>query len=675
MPYLNSEDLTIERSCDNIIIKSPFWSVRHDIDRGGALADLTFTNGKVGNILVEPFSIVLDHLSDLASRQTQFSIGENKDGIELLFDGPLCDSQGRTSDVLFQTRYFYSPYFVRREVRLKLPSGIRARLLCPLGVKLSSALTHWSAAHDPITKRGRAERILGPHYEQDDGEVPSVPGLFFQDARPAGWASLYIPGAEGIQVAPTGALGPWDAPGGTVGQGDFRLVVEESAIGMHLDALSLLEAASLPSELVFAAFVTFVNLPATQPIPLRTVMVGNPPFPDDVLLKAWAESGVQLITIMEGAGWGSVQKGSGGPSNTEVTGWSHGTDRFWRMGNYPCYRDKDDMEDLDRLISSSHKYGMRIVPYTCPTELHPEVQSFAENVHEWHQAAIPGGGAIYHAAGKSTGGCYGALMCTDSAGWLNEYFGYVKTLLKSHNFDGIYVDNVWKNTCYNTEHGPSHHSGLDGLWEVLKKVRDYFGADKLLIIHNGEQNFLATTNNLADMVVTLEGIAWTQHFRYDLTSISRTVRAFPACRLSIVPCSTWYRVPTPLAPQTGLRDGIAKGLLLGTIPYSYAWWETGWGYKDSWEAINDPRGLYEAFRRLSSFDLGGLKFDDCFSGTVITNHPLVLGARYYGQGRQVLVVANVSEHDQEDIQWQVAEASGFIERLLADEYRLIEMKP
>lgn len=672
MPYRSSQDLTIERSSNNIKITSPFWSLVHDVNRGGALTNLRFANGKLGEILVEPFGIILDDLSDLSSRDTKVSITESKNGIELLFEGFLNNSVGRPSPVSFGTRYSYTPYFMRREVRLKLPAACKAKRLSPLSVRLVSALTHWSAAHDTVTKPGRAERILGPHYEQEDGEVPSVGGLIFQDARPAGWVSAYLPGAEGIQIAPTGDLSHWDAPGGIVGLGDYRLMLEHGGLSMHLDALSAIEPMSLLSELVFAAFITFVNLDGTERTPLRTVMVGNPPFPADEQLKTWADSGVQLITIMEGAGWGTIQKGSDGPSNTEVTGWTHGTDRFWRMGNYPCYREKHDMDDLDRLIRSSHHYGMSIIAYTCPTELHPEVPSFAENVHEWHQSAIPGGGAIYHPAGKSAGGCYGALMCPDSTSWRRHYLAYVNTLLMNHHFDGIYVDNVWKNTCYNMRHGPPHHSGLDGMWTLLKDLRDHLGSQKLLVIHNGEQNFLATTNNLADMIVTLEGIAWLKHFRYDLRAIYRTVRAFPACAVSIVPCSTWYRVPGSLPPQTGLRDGIAKALLLGAIPYSYAWWETAWGYHNWREAIEDPRGLYEAFRKLRSLKLEGLKFEDCFNTSVHTNHQLVKGARYYGNGRQVVIIVNVSEHDQEEIHWQSGGIAGSIDHLPADEYRFIE---
>ena len=72
-------------------------------------------------------------------------------------------------------------------------------------------------------------------------------------------------------------------------------------------------------------------------------MVGNPPFPADGLLRAWSQSGVELIVIMEGASW----VGS--------------TDRYWRVGTYPCYRETRDMRDLDRLIRSAHRFGMRTV--------------------------------------------------------------------------------------------------------------------------------------------------------------------------------------------------------------------------------------------------------------------------------------------------------------------------
>jgi hypothetical protein len=343
------------------------------------------------------------------------------------------------------------------------------------------------------------------------------------------------------------------------------------------------------------------------------------------------------------------------------------------VGTYPCYHDARDMRDLDRLIRSAHRFGMRIIPYTCPTYLHPEAPIFHRRVHEWYQAPVPDGQIVYHPAGKSAGGCYGALMCPDSVGWRGYYLRRVRRLLARHHFDGLYLDNVWKAPCHNTAHGSGCHGGLDGLWQVVGDARKLLGTDRLMVIHNGEFHFQAVSNNFADMIVTLEGIPLRMDFRYELSSIASAVRGFPSCRVAIVPRSVWYRIPAPLPKRLGLRDGIAKALLLGTVPYSYAMWETRWGYKDHRECLRDPRGIYAAFRKLKSLKLEGLKFEDCFCSGVRSRPRGVRGACYHGEGRSVVLVANISGRTQRNIRWSYQDRSGTMASLASDEYRFIEL--
>ncbi len=600
MPYADPKSLSLERAGNRLTVRSPFWSVTHDLDRGGVPADIRFVHGLPGNILREPIAP--------ATGRTPVRIGRQADGVELRFT---------------HATYRYTPYWVRWE----------GRRVTSWHARFDNRFTHWGAAHDPETKPGRIHHLFGPHYDQVDDAVPSKPGTFFRDPRTAGWMNLFRLGGEGISISPTGGLSGWGA---------CRMERDRRGTSLQCDARS--------GRGSFAAYITLANLPAARPPPLRTVMVGNPPFPTDALLRAWAKNGVQLIVIMEGASW----VGS--------------TDHYWRVGDYPCYHDRLDMRDLDRLIRSAHRFGMRIIPYTCPTYLHPEVPIFHRRVREWHQASVPGGQVIYHPAGKSAGGCYGALMCADSASWRDYYFRHVKTLLTRHDFDGLYLDNVWKAPCHNPAHLPGRHGGLDGLWEVVGRVRHWLGPDRLMVIHNGEFLFQATSNNFADMIVTLEGIPLMKNYRYDFNAIARCVRAFPACRVSIVPRSIWYRVPPPLPKRLGLQDGIAKALLLGTVPYSYAMWETRWGYKDHQECLRDPRGIYAVFRKLKSLRLDGLGFDDG-----VQARPRGVGAACWrGDGRQVVVLSNISGRPQRNIRWQYGGQRGNISLLGVDEFRFIE---
>ncbi|MBI4025291.1 MAG: hypothetical protein HY360_09950 [Verrucomicrobia bacterium] len=620
MPYVDPKSLTLERHGRRLIVRNPFWSVTHDLDHGGAPVDIRFVRGTTGNILRAPIATRVDGRADADESRSAVQVKRLADGFELRFTNRLA-----------RAVYRYTPYWIRREVRLNIAAG----RVTPLVTRFDDRFTHWGAAHDPATKPGRLQSLLGPHYDQVDGTVPAKQGAFFRDPRTAGWMNLFRLGGEGISVSPTGNLAAW---------GECRMARDPAGTSLQYEA----RTGELLRQPVFATFITLVNLTAVRPPPLRTVMVGNPPFPADHLLRAWAKTGVELIVIMEGASWVG------------------GTDRYWRVGDYPCYHDPRDMRDLDRLIRSAHRFGMQIIPYTCPTYLHPEVPIFHRHAHEWRLAPFPNAQVIYQPAGKSPGGCYGALMCPDAAAWREYYIRHVKTLLAKHDFDGLYLDNVWKWPCFNTDHGPAQHGGLDGMWEVVGCVRRWLGTDRLMVIHNGEFLFQATSNNFADMIVTLEGIPLMKNFRYDLTSISRYVRAFSACGVSIVPRSIWYKIPPPLPKRLGLHDGIAKALLLGTVPYSYAMWETRWGYKDFWECLRDPRGIYAAFRKLKSLKLDGLRFENSVKGGIGR-------ACYRGNDRRVVLVANVSGRPKQNIRWRCDEQSGVIRSLHADEYRFIEL--
>jgi hypothetical protein len=311
MPFVGASSFSADRRGRNVIVRSPFWSVTHDLDRGGAPVAIRFAHGGDGNILTRPLHTRVDEWSDVDESVAAPRLVRTPDGIRLTF-------RGRR----FSCLYDYTPYWIRREMRVRVPSGAKLRDIRALAATFDDPFTHWSASHDPRTKSGRAARLLGPHYDGDDGEIPEGRGVFFEDPHPAGWASLYRLGGEGIQISPAGALDAWDSP----------FAMRRTGRGIEIDFGGNPSARGEADELVFAAFVTLCNLPAHQPRPLRTVMVGNPPFPSDQILRAWARSGVQLIVIMEGASWGRLSGPHDDRADLEYRGWGLGRDRFWRTG-------------------------------------------------------------------------------------------------------------------------------------------------------------------------------------------------------------------------------------------------------------------------------------------------------------------------------------------------------
>ena len=400
-------------------------------------------------------------------------------------------------------------------------------------------------------------------------------------------------------------------------------------------------------------------------------MVGNPPFPSDRLLDAWARSGVELVMIMEGTRW--LGRRDDLPGGTGF--WRPDTDRYWRMGAYTPYRDPADRRDLVRLVSSAHRLGMKVVPYTAPAEINPELPAFGRNFRQWRQQTVPGGGTVYHPTGNYPGAVWGALVCPDCPGVRRYYLGFVKRYLHDYDFDGIYVDLASKVYCHNTAHGPARHGGMDGLWDALRRAREFLGPDKLLVAHNGDCNMMVALNNLADAAVTMEALNSAKDWRWNLRVIRPYIRAFPACPVLMIPKYQWYWTGTRAA-RTALADGVAKGALLGSVPFELDLYfePPKWGYRDAYAALRDPQGLWAMFRKLKALRLEGLRFDDCYSGAVRTNRRGVLGARYRNGRRQIIVLANIADRTVRNIQWRCGPHRGALPGLRPAEYRFIVVR-
>jgi hypothetical protein len=701
MPYVNASEIRLDRRDNLLIVRSPFWTVTHDLARGGAVVDIRFAHGREGNILRSPMATFVDGLSDLACPDAKATHRRRPDGVELVVEGALADKNGKASSARFKTTYIYTPYSIRREIALRLPAGTKAKTVSPLCLSLDDRFTHYSAGLDPHSQSVSYESGLGPCWTGAIQPIPSR-GAFFRDSWPPGWVTFHRPGGEAIQIVPSGDLSVWDAPaakgghnssdvarrpslaaasGGDGqgwpppiiegGQGRFTLARARGGFKVEMSSLHVAKAAALPGELVFAASIGLVNLPSAHPATMRMSMIGNPPFPSDALLKAWKRSGTEVLVIMEGVRWNGRREDSPGGDGY----WRSGTDRYWRMGGYPPYSAPADMRDLARLVKSAHRLGMKVVPYTAPAEIHPEVGVFNKSIQEWRQQVVPDGGTVFHSTGCYPGAVWGALVCPDSKGMQDFYLDFVKKYVRNHNFDGIYVDLASKVNCYNTLHGPAHHGGIDGLWDVLGKAREFLGPDKIIVGHNGNSNMMVTLSNLCDAVVTMEMFNGPKVWNWDLDIVHSYIRAFPACPVLMIPDYRWFWTTTKRARAgRALEDGIAKSVLLGSALFHldvyFDPWK--WGYRDGAASVRDPRSLWAMFHRLKAMNLEGMQFDDYQTKVVRTNRPGVLGARYHDSKRQVIVLANISNKPQRNIRWQCDGASGQVPMLEAKGYTFIE---
>jgi hypothetical protein len=193
----------------------------------------------------------------------------------------------------------------------------------------------------------------------------------------------------------------------------------------------------------------------------------------------------------------------------------------------------------------------------------------------------------------------------------------------------------------------------------------------MIVAHNGDCNMMVALSNMADSVVTMEFLNG-QSLALDLRTIHPYIRAFPASPVLMIPNYRWYWQASATSREM-MEDAIAKGALLGSCPFhlDIYYHPEGWGYADALAGTRDPRGIWGAFRRLKDMDLRSMKFDDCYSGAVKVDRKAVLGARYRGKGRQIVVIANLSGRKQRNLRWKCDGAAGEIAQLAQREFTFV----
>src|SRR5688572_33264219 len=122
MPYVPPESLRVRRHAQFVTVESPFWTVVHDTARGGVPVDIRFTHGLAGNVLREPLVSTVGERSDANDRDSRLRVRRKGPSIDIEFTGSLTGPGRRHADgIEYRALYEYTPYWVRRELRLRFP--------------------------------------------------------------------------------------------------------------------------------------------------------------------------------------------------------------------------------------------------------------------------------------------------------------------------------------------------------------------------------------------------------------------------------------------------------------------------------------------------------------------------------------------------------------------------
>jgi hypothetical protein len=633
--------LAVRRDGRRILIESPHWTVAHDADAGGAVVEMRVRHGSNRNLLRAPILAAVDQWSEGRAESPQLLIEESGASVDLTCCGRLADAAGAPGPVEYVHRIHYTAYAAQHSLTLAFLERVPVRRLCALTLAAASGLNTYSYGSTDYDKvKPRYLHIIGPHYDDVWASLPTEPGTVQEDARRPWQVTLMAEGVEGIQWCGDSREYDWNCVCGAEGAGRFRLVREPGGAALELCPIDQADAVPVSGTLRFGWTLILPNVPENGRRKFYEVVTGTSPFPEGAQMEAWASQGVDVVRIHQDADYQGQ------------------TEDYWHDGAYPPYPPAK-MKELDHFIRDCHRLGMKVLPYFCGWILNTLTPAFAAHVRDWYVPSRPNGQLRYHPSPGA--GAYGAFVCPDS-GWGQFLDEYIRTCVDRIGFDGYYLDYGSPGPCYNFNHLPGAHNGIDALMGMLIRHRQWLGDDRLLIAHNGGTCMWLLHNNVADQVVTLEEGLRGGGPLAALDDYPPYVDYMPAASVQLVPNVFYPGAGEP--PRQRLYRGIAHAALLGALPYAYAFHErSAWAYESWAEAVHDPRGLFAAYKQFSAHDWSAYRFFSARSGAARAANPAVGAALCARQGQAVAVIANMADQE-------MPAGRATIQPRLAEQYRL-----
>ena len=518
---------TRDDGAGRLVLSTPYYSVTHDLKRGGTIAEIRYTHGFASNLLIEPIgaSVILaarklPHrntkqeepapptvLSDLNDPSPSVSVANSGKKAIVTVEATLHTQQGQGPDVRTRTAYEYRWGFIKIRKEFVFPAeGVRTSGLSALSTVLHASLTHYGYRPNVFENSD-----IDPFGIEKVRWGKTQPGKSFDTELGTRYVPRYIvfanPGIEGIEWFVSDNLSQWDYQmTGQPGTSDTTIGPSVKPLGVRL-SVSPLALASDP-DLDRGGFVNlsggysfdyYLGMPileghAHQPWLERSFGPNRGQWVSDEEIRHNAQGGTVTMTLHN-------------------DGDANGDGLFWRDGTYPPYPPAE-MKKLEHVLKTCHECGIKTLPYFSNHELHQSTEAFKLYGEEWGRKPDDQGNLRPEYF-------YGAHMCLKS-GWLDFFKSYVDTVLKHQAFDGIYYDWNMALHCNNplhvgkTSNAVSGEAGLatyaqsrtghwdvDELLELMEWTRERVGPEGLVTVHNTMTPMLAV-ENFADYVVGME---------------------------------------------------------------------------------------------------------------------------------------------------------------------------
>jgi hypothetical protein len=523
------QEYSVQRddAAGRLVLSTPYYSVTHDLKRGGTIAEIRFTHGSASNLLMEPIAASvllaakkLPHhntkqeeppprtvLSDLHDSSPSASVTKSGKKQIVTVEAALCTPQGQGPDVRTRIVYEYRWGFIKIHKEFVFPAeGVRTS-----GVSVLSTVLHPSLTHHGYRPNVFENSDIDPFGIEMVRWGETKPGKSFDAELGTRYVPRYIvfanPGIEGIEWFVSDDLSQWDYQmAGQPGTSDTTIGPSLKPLGVRLSVSPL----TLPSDPDLDRG-GFVNLSGRCSFDYYLGM----PILEGHAHKRWLERSfgpnrgqwVSDEEIRHNAQCGIVTM------TLHNDGDANGDGLFWRDGTYPPYP-PEEMKKMEHALKTCHECGIKTLPYFSNHELHQSTEAYKLHGEEWGRKPDDQGNLRPEYF-------YGAHMCLKS-GCLDFFKSYVDTVLKHQPFDGIYYDWNMALHCNNplhvgkTSNGVSREVGLatyaysrtghwdvDELLELMEWTRERVGPEGLVTVHNTMTPMLAV-ENFADYVVGME---------------------------------------------------------------------------------------------------------------------------------------------------------------------------
>ena len=595
-----------------LIVKSKFWQVSHDPEKGGCITEIRFYNGSNKNILMNPISSHFGSFWDVLDDKAVINLAEEGQNIAVRITGELKDTDGHTaSGIKYEYIHEYGEghvkvtrkYSFERNVEGMPEVGIGCMDIVPELRDFAARPSHVSADDSYRTSVAKW------------GEVDLDDKVAFEDKNIPLYMAVFRRGVEGIEFLPSADLEEWSKQLiGEKDRGRFQIRGESNPKAIRILIEPFNSRAGAHGDVRFTgeyAFSSYMGLPKIQEKTPRKYMhmaFNKHPWPSDDEIRKWAFSGVNIVRLHNDY---------------------HPSGDFWHDGSWPPY-DEKGMSELKRVIDACHRYGIKIVPYFSLYEINPKSDAFAGGYVAWRRT-IDDRATLIETYPPTH--YYGFGMCLKS-GWKEFLKEYVKKVVKTLGFDGIYYDYSQYWFCNNKLHGKGDHTSIEDLIDFMEYTRDLVGDDGVMLLHQSGWWPSVLVENYADGHIMFEdNVEWRE---------IPAIEEFPPNASHLTFMNVAPKIPCPIVgvPDRveGAWDLSAKCSVLGAFP-----WGIGPGSRPFLE-------LFEAFR---AFDLSQFRFADYTVGYVKTSDAAIKGAVYYNQERVLVVLANVRGKRVQSFKWNL----------------------